>query len=289
MTATVTLSQGTRSVTIPLVEESGTNLLASDLGKPEVQLPDSGGAIFPRALDNFSGLENITLQGRFTSPSAYDDARALVDLLQSGQGDTPILFNTSLPEYDSDINVVLSAGSDTALTVTYDAGKKNDVGVQASLTRVGNVNGIDTRQPSTPTATGSGPIQIKAGGQTVDIGTGISVERSTGRPNDVVRRQPRVDFPRHVSKRKTIAESFSLAFEFTENPVSKLSTITQEIFRTRQGRTPIYLDFQGVYGLGEFAVMPTGSAPFRQVRAAGYEGWVRVPTLDLVRVFDPTA
>jgi hypothetical protein len=285
MAATVTLSQGSRSVTLDLLEESGSVLLAADLGKPEVQLPKSGGSTFPRALDNFSGLENLTFQARLATASANDTARQLVDLLQSGQSNDPILFNTSLPEFDSDINVVLSAGNESALTVTYDPGRTDDVIVDCSLTRVQDVRGTDGRQPTTPTAVGSGPIQLKARGTTVDLGTGITVERSTGRPNDVVRRS-RGDFPLHVSKRKSLSESFSLSFEFVDNPVSKLTDITQQVFRQRLGRQPIRLDFQGVFGLGNFAVFPVGSAPFRRVRAAGYDDWVRIPTLDLVRVSD---
>jgi hypothetical protein len=286
MTATVTLSQGSRSVTVPLIEESGNVLLAADLGKPQAELKQQTGTTFPLVADNFSGLETLTFQGRFPSGGANDEARRLVDLLQSGQGDNPILLNTSLPEFDSDIKVVLSAGSESALTVTYEPGHTDDVFVEASLSRVGRVLGGDTRQPTTPTAVGDGPVQIKAGGKTVDIGTGLTVERSTGRPNDVVRRAPQDTFPLHVSKFKAVSETFALSFEFVDNPVPKLTTLTQEIFRQQLGRQPIRLDFNGVFGLGDFAVFPVGSAPFRRVRPAGYNDFVRVPTLDLVRVFD---
>jgi hypothetical protein len=286
MTATVTLSQGSRSVTVPLLEESGNVLLAADLGKPELQLQKSGGTTFPRPQDNFSGLETLTFRGRLTSGSANSKARRLVDLLQSGQGDTPILFNTSVPEFDSDINVVLAAGNEGALTITHEAGRKDDVTVEASLTRVGRIRGTDTRQPTTPSAVGTGPIEIKATGVSVDISAGVTVTRSTGRPNDVVRRAPQSTFPTHISKRKTLSDTFTLSFDLVDNPVAKLTTITQGIFRQQLGRDPIRLDFNGIFRLGEIPVVPVGSAPFRRVRSAGYEDYVRVPTLELVRVFD---
>jgi len=66
--------------------------------------------------------------------------------------------------------------------------------------------------------------------------------------------------------------------------VSDLQAIGENIFQANLGRNAVQLDFQGVYGLGSFDVMPVGSAPFRQARRAGYEGMSVVPTLDFSRV-----
>ena len=53
----VTLSRGSTSVSIPLVEESGEQLITKSLGKPNLRVEESGGTDFPRTQDQWSGLE----------------------------------------------------------------------------------------------------------------------------------------------------------------------------------------------------------------------------------------
>jgi len=90
------------------------------------------------------------------------------------------------------------------------------------------------------------------------------------------------DLGRYIYKHKVTADSFSISFQLTDNIQSKLSTITNDIFRRKLGRTGIILDFNGLYNLGSFAVFPEGSAPIRYQRRAGYgEGQINLPTLDL--------
>ena len=283
MTAFATLSKGSTSVDIPLLEESGTPLVSSDLGKPEAELPRAGGSLFPRSLDNWSGVQNITLQGRFTGANAYDNATTLVDLIESDLANDTLTIDIDVPEYESDILVAPSAGSDQAVTVDYQPGRKNDVAVTLNLTRVGRVQGTGDRTATTPTATGTGPIELRALGNTVEIQTDVSISRSAGRPNDVVRRQPNAEFPYYINKQKAISEVISLEFLLHNNPIQDLQNIG-EIFREQLGRESITLDFNGIYGLGEFSVLPVGSAPFRQARRAAYEGMSVVPTFDFERV-----
>ena len=60
----VTLSRGSTSVSIPLVEESGEQLITKSLGKPNLRVEESGGTDFPRAQDQWSGLQNYSIVGR---------------------------------------------------------------------------------------------------------------------------------------------------------------------------------------------------------------------------------
>jgi len=102
-----------------------------------------------------------------------------------------------------------------------------------------------------------------------------------GRPNDSMTKS-QSDLGRYIYKHKVTADNFSISFQITDNIQSKLSTITNDIFRRKLGRTGITLDFQGLYDLGSFSVFPEGSAPIRYQRRAGYgEGQINLPTLDL--------
>lgn len=279
-----TLSLDGQSVAIPLVEEGGEVLIARDLGKPETNLRSTG-ALFPRSQDQWSGLQNLTLVGRFTGSSAYDKARTLFDIVESDFGNDELTLDVPLSEYPSNMTVALSAGSDQACSVTYPPGRKTDVGVSLNLTRVGRVLGTGDRSASTPTATGTGPIEYRAGGATTEITRDVTVERTCGRPNDVVRAEPGTALPYYINKPKSVTEVLSLSFEFADNPVAQIDDIVSTTFEARFGRSSVTLDFNGVFGLGEFSVMPVGSAPFRHARRAGYEGQSRAPTLNLSRVY----
>lgn len=279
-----TLSLGSESVTIPLLEEGGQVLVSSDLGKPSVNLPNAGGSLFPRSLDNWSGVQNISLRGRFHDSNAYSDAITLVELIEDDWGNDELRLDIGLSEYDSNMLVMASAGSDQAVSLDYQPGHKNDVVVDLSVTRVGRIDGTGSRDVTTPTASGTGPIQLQALGNTVDLKTDIVVNRTAGRPNDVVRRQPNGEFPYGINKQKVITEDITLEFALPETPVSALESIGA-IFRSQLGREPVTLDFNGIYGYGAFSVLPVGSAPFRQARRAGYEGMVTCPTFSFRRVY----
>jgi predicted nucleic acid-binding Zn ribbon protein len=286
MAVTADLNVGNTTVNIPLVDDGGGTLFAADLGKPEVDLRTSG-ALYPRGIDNWSGLQNLTCVGRFTDSNAYADAATLIDLIQSdfGSGNTMTL-NVGLPEYDDNMLVAPAAGQESAVSVTYEPGRRNEVLVDASFTRIGNVESVADRTATTPTASGSGPIELTANNTTVSISTDVTVTRETGRPNDVIRAQPQADFPLYYNKGKSVTETITLEFEFTDDPVADLQAIGQNIFRQRLGRGGIELNFNGLYGLGAFTVVPVGSAPFRQARRAGYEGMSRVPTFTFTRIYD---
>jgi hypothetical protein len=278
----VTLSRGSTSVDIPLVEESGEQLITKSLGLPNLRVAESGGTNFPRTQDNWSGLQNYSIVGRLFD---YSKAHTLADLIASADPSAPLELTPKLPEFDTTIEVAPSAGSDQALGLTFPPGKRDNVGVSIELTRVNTANG-NVQTITTPTASGSGPITITANSTTVSVPTtALDVERSIGRPNDVVRRS-RGSNPNYIAKKKPVSETLSLSFQDIAGSTGFFTDLTNAVFESTLGRNPIPINFNGVYGFGEFAVMPTGSAPFRHLRQAGDKA-IFSPSLEFTRVFDP--
>ena len=281
-----TLSRDTTSVDIPLIEEGGTALWSTDLGKPFANVRDTGGSVNPRVLDNWSAQINHTLAGRFIGTDAYANAITLADLIKADSAGNDLEVSPPFSEYPDPMTVAPQAGNEQALTLTYVPGKRQQVEVGLGLTEVSESLGTPNRDTATPTTTGTGPIELTAGGSTVPIEVDVQVERTVGRPNDSMTKTP-TGLGRYIYKHKVAFDSFSIAFELTRNTISTLQTITDNIFKTQLGRTGITLNFNGLYGLGSFEVMPTGSAPVRYQRLAGRNGQVSLPTLDF-RVIEPT-
>jgi len=278
--AVATLSRGSTSIDIPLVEEGGEVLVAGTFGKPETTVRESGGTLNPRVLDNFSGLQGIQLVGRFFD---YQTSHDLANLIKSASLD-PLELSLPTDIYDDPLRVAPAAGQEGALTLEYPAGKRDNVNVSLNLTRVGTIQGVNEQDATTPTATGTGPIELRIGGTTVEVPTaGLGLERTVGRPNDAIRRDLGAD-PRYEVKAKVTNDVFTFNFEATENPMSVLNAITDNVFREQLGRDGETVDFNGVLGLGAIEAVPVGSAPFRQVQSAGQD-WVTVPSLELRRIF----
>ena len=278
--AVATLTRGNDSIEIPLQEEGGEILVSSTFGKPEVDIRQSGGTLNPRSQDQFSGLQNFEIAGKLFD---YDTSHDLADLIKSASTES---LELTIPSdlYEDDITVCPSAGSDSALGLSYPAGRRNIVDVSLTLTRVGLVQGVGEQQAQTPRASGNGPVQIRIGSTSVDLPTaGLSLERSVGRPNDVVRRRPRQADPRYQVKPKVTSDVFTFAFETLDNIPETLNAITENIFRDQLGRGGVTIDFNGILGLGAIEAIPVGSSPFRQVHQAG-RGWVTVPTLEFRRI-----
>lgn len=276
-----TLSRGATSVDIPLQEEGGEILVSASFGKPEVQVRESGGTLNPRTIDQWSGLQNFQLVGKLFD---YQTSHDLADLVKSAST-TPLELSLPGSVYPSTVTVAPAAGQDSALSLSYPAGRKDMVDVTLNLTRVGDVVGVGGQQATTPTAAGSGPVEVRVNGTTVQLPTAnLSLERTVGRPNDAVRRVPGRADPRHEVKAKVTSDVFTFSFETLENIPSTLNDLTDNIFRTQLGREGVTVDFNGVLGLDEIEAIPVGSSPFRQVHQAG-RGWVTVPTLEFRRIF----
>jgi hypothetical protein len=280
---TATLERGGTTVDLPLLDQAANILLAVDHGKPELITHENGGSQFPRVQDRWSGQQNFNILGKYTTSTAYQDAINLVELIQEdGDGDPLILNVPGLDELSSDIKVVPSAEQARALNLSYSPGQKNIVDFDLGLTRVDRVNGGYDRTITTPTATGTGPIELRGPAGSVEFVVDVDVQRYTGRPNDVVRRN-QSNYPNYYPKPKALNDEFELRLLYTDNATGKTEQLA-DLFRTRLGSDGLTLDFNGIYGYGEFTVMPNGQGALRHVRDAGKEGVIITPVVSLQRI-----
>lgn len=281
---TATLSRGGTSVDLPLIETGGTPLISVDYGKPELQIQNTG-TINPRALDQWSGIESYRLSGRLVGSSAYDDAITLADLVKSGDdGNGLILDVPGLDEIDSNIRCAPAAGQEEALVLEYPPGQREMLNFDLSLTRINqSLADVSDQTATTPTAAGSGPIEIRGNGSTVEMTRGVSVTRSCGRPAATVRRASNSRNPNYYDKFKSAFEGFEISFETGPDALSDVTDIV-DMFKAELGRDALTLDFNGIFGMGEFDVVPQGSGALRNSRQAGEQGVVIIPTVSLRRV-----
>jgi hypothetical protein len=277
----VTISRGSTSIDIPLLESSNTPLFSTDFGKPFANIHENSGSVNPRVQDRWSAQINHTIVGRFIT-NADQKAIDLADLIKSDPAGDTLELSTPFSDYPEPMKVAPQSGNAGALSIDYPKGFTDYVIVQLQLSQISTSINDPSRNVATPTASGTGPIELIANGNVVELDTDVTVSRSVGRPNDSMTKQVANDLGRYIYKNKVTADRFSLSFQITENIQSKLATITNDIFRQRLGRSGILLNFNGKFGLGEFRLFPEGSAPIRYQRRAGHgEGQINLPTVDL--------
>lgn len=283
MTTAEVYREGGKSVELPLVDSSsGTPLFSTDIGKPNLEIQQTG-SIDPRHIDQFSGLESYTLLGRFTSSDAYKRARTLCDLLKENSNGNPLYLDVDLPEFDGPNMVAPAAGQEESVSVVYKPGRRDWVEVDLGLTRVSETQGGSDQPAQTPTSSGRGPIQIRYRGESVSLSNDIEVERAVGRPKSVVRKDTDGQHPRYIDKHKTAHDAFELSLDFNQNTVQQVNKLVG-LFRRQLNRNPLLLDFQGLYGLGAFPVVPQGSGALRHTRPSGEQGTTLIPKISLRRV-----
>jgi hypothetical protein len=297
MQATITHKGRSESVTFDILTESGEPQFSVDYGKPELNIYEHG-ELQPRFNDTRSGLENYTLVAQLVGSSAYDDAIKLADLIKSRTGPGEELTievsgNGLTSAYPIDETVVAPAAEqERALELTYAPGRVNVVDVQLSLTRVNAVRGGANQDATTPTSDGyedntgtivRGPLKLTDGANPVEMFEDIAITRTVGRPNSTIRSSPRFD-PNYIDHRKTAFDGFDIAFQLLENGPNKAETIARSLIKPPLGRDSLTLDFQGLFNMGQFNVIPDGSQAFRVQRIAGRKDVENAPTLSLRRV-----
>lgn len=275
---TATLKRGSDSVTVDIIGEAGNPAVAVDIGHPNLEMQPSGGKD-PRFFDQWSVNKSYTIRGRLQGANAYSDAITLADIIKSSTDE--LRLDIDLPEHGENILVAPAAGQDAAVGFNYQAGQKQDVHVEMALSRISETRGSQV-SISTPTDTGDGPIQLTDGNTTINMVAGVNVQRDVGRPNDTIRRAPRT-YPTLTTKIKSTAERFELSYEVTQDATQTLNDI-ESLFTQRLGRTPLQLDFNGMFGLGSFSVVPDGQQAVRYLRRTAYTDNPNVPTLNLRRV-----
>jgi len=289
--AVATLSRGNTTLTLPLIEEANQLVVSRDIGKPNQQIQLTGG-LNPRAIDQRSGTVEYTLLGRYpdtqqfdpenedTRKTCYVRAIQLADFIKSGSDGEPITLDIDMPEYDT-AQVVPQAEQEQALTLEYIPGAPGQVLVNLGLSTVDRVNGGVPQQATTPTAQGNGPIQLRGPSRSVDLVQDVEVVRSVGRPNSKLE----TDFNRLPYLRdrfKSTYDAFELAFQ-SSDPSGTIRDIA-DMFSQQLASENLILDFQGVYGMGAFNVVPEGSQALRHARTTGIEGHGTIPTINLRRV-----
>ncbi len=279
------LSRGGFDIDLPLIGEPGEQVSNVTIGKPNQQIHNTG-SLNPRFTDQRSGIREHQLLGRLTDSSdsgdgrkqAYATAANLADLIKSGLNGSPITLNIPLDEYDSNLSVVPQAGQDAALTLEYEPGAPANVGVQLGLSQVDRVLGTVNQTASTPTTTGSGPIQIIGPSSTIDVVQDVSISRQIGRPNSEIGTDT-AELPYYTDRRKTAYDAFEIRFQ-SSDPSGTVKDIA-DMFTNQLANNPLTLDFNGLYGLGSFSVTPQGSDGLRHIRTTGIEGEVVIPAANL--------
>lgn len=280
---TATVERDGTSVELELLADgSGNPLVSRDHGKPNLNIQETG-SINPRHIDMWSGLEQYTISAKLTGSNAYSRAITLTDLLKSNSNGNKLSLNIDMPEFDSDINVVPGAGQEESVSIAYNPGWKNYVEVDLSLTRVNEILGGGDQPANTPTASGSGPIQLTYRGSSVDLTSGVTVERSVGRHQSVVRKAPNSRHPNYVDKYKTAHDGFELSFQISDDTINTVNELV-DMFSRQLKRSSLNLNFNGLFGMGNFNVVPEGSGSLRTVRRSGYKETNQIPTIKLRRV-----
>lgn len=277
-----TLSRGSTSVSIPLLDSGGAPVIGVDHGKPNLEIQRTG-SLNPRHIDQYSGLESYTLLGRFTSSTAYQDVITLADLIKSNSNGNDLELSIPLPEFNNPMIVAPAAGQQEAVSLEYLPGRRDWVDVDIGLTRVNQTLGGGDQPATTPTASGTGPIELSYQGTSVALDREVTVSRAVGRPQSTVRRSSSSTHPNYYDKFKTAHDAFELAFETGPGNLSKITDLVS-MFNTQLGRKSLTLNFNGLYGMGSMNVVPAGSGALRHLRPAGEQGTKLVPKISLRRV-----
>lgn len=278
MTTTATLSRGDESVSFPITNEAGAPLIARDFGKPNHNVEPTGTPNPRTGNDTQSGSETLTIS---TVLDSNETALNLADLIKAHSGGTPTTLSVPLGEFDNNIDVFPAAGQQQALSLEYEPGRQY-ISADLALTRVDSVQATDSEfRADTPRATGNGPVALVDGATVVEFSTDLTVERTVGRPNVDVRRRY-TNYPKVTDQRKSSYDVFDLSLTSLSNATSTVTTI-RDMFRKRRGRDTLTLDFNGLYNMGSFNVMPDGSQALRHVRLGGRKGSddMSVPALTL--------
>jgi len=278
----INLSRGSFDVDLPIRGESGSPVVTTDVGAPEVRVSASG-TLDPVSIDQRSRVLTDGFRGVFqgaTPSEDYDNAIELADMIKSNGDGDPIDATIPLPEYESGVLRVPAAGQEQALQIVYNPGQRGFVEIDLGLTRVGRINGGAQQEYNTPTATGTGPIQISDGLETVDLTTDVQVTRNVGRPNSEIKATSAERLPYYVEHQKSAYDQFELAFKFTSGVDTDLTAL-RDIFTRQLGSDSLTLDFNGLYNMGAFNVIPDGSQALRYVRQSGEQGTSTIPTINL--------
>lgn len=283
--ANATLSRGGTSVDIPLLSDGNTLAVARDIGKPTVEYHDVGRED-PLPADHLNAGDAFTFVGLLHGSNAYSDAKTLVDLIkQRAVTGSPLQLDLSeLPNKGTfDVAPITSS----ALSLAYVPGRKQIVGVQATLSAVEETFGGSQNEQTHATPDSGSGIKLTDGSNPVTITSDLEVVRKVGRPEGKPNPRP-ADLPTYIDMNDPASDVFEISGELTgANAEANATTLEETLIRSRKGQGSLTLHFQSsLFGLDAYNVMPEGSQALRTVFSAGTKGVVSVPKLAL-RVVDP--
>jgi hypothetical protein len=289
MDATLTHRGLGLSLTFPIMQESDKPVFSVDYGKPNMNVYQHG-ELQPRTKESRSRLEQYRIVSQLIGEFAYNDAILLADMIKSrqgGDGDELVLSvsGNNLPEvYPTDEQIVAPAAEQaSALKLTYSPGRKNVVDVELTLTAVDTVRGEPSQEAVTPFDTGNGPVTLSRDNDSIDLTGNLAITRSVGRPNSSIRTTTR-PLPLFTDRGKSASDTFDLDMELFGDGPERATTLARDIVRPILGADSLTLDFNGLFNMGAFAVVPDGSQALRLSRVAGRAGIDDVSTLKLLRV-----
>lgn len=274
------ISRGGTSVTVPILEEGNTLVLARDVGKPTMNY-QSIGREDPLPFDHLNAGDTFTFAGKLSGSNAYADAQTLAEDLIKPRATTgtPLQLDVSALPNKSTYDV--APVSSSALTLTYETGVGQLVDVLATLSVVEEtIGGAQTAQASLSPAAGTG-ITLTDGSNPVTIPE-PTVTRTVGRPTGKLNPRP-ADLPTYIDQNKPAEDVFEITGTLKgSTPEADATTLEETLVRTRQGGAALTLDFlSNTYGLDRYNVSPEGSQAVRTVFLSGHKNEVDVATLNL--------
>lgn len=278
----VTLSRGGRSVTFNVYESGGNLHVARDIGKPKATVHRVAQRD-PRIADHRSSSKAFTIVGQLVGSSAYADARTIAeDIVKPHSGGQTASLDLSSVSGLSTYDVAFVGGN--SLRLGYPPGQGQWVSLQLQAVVANHVTGGDTQGATGSTGSGSGPLKLTDGSNSITVSSGLDVERKVGRPGAETRHSSKED-PYVLDPVRSAADEFEISATWTTSASSKQNTLVEDIISPPRGYGTLTLDFQGLYSLGSYTVMPVDAQGARVSWSAGESGTVRIETLKL-RVAD---
>lgn len=281
----VTLSrQSFSDIALPLRTTSGGQNPTRSFGKPELEFNRTGDGLDPRpSSDQWSGSEVISFSSFFRGQSIFGRAHRLADMIKTPSGGSAFTLDMPLPEYESNLSVVPQPNG-RALQLQYrQHGTTGHVDIDLTFNRVSAVTGVDDgTRAETPRASGDGPIELRGESSIVQFDEGVTVQRTIGRPAGSLD-PAQAMFPAFSAKNESAVDQFGLQLRVVDNAPARTTDILS-LFRTRRHRDTLTLDFNGLYGLGAFAVQPAGTRAIEQVRDSDGTDVQAFPQINLRRV-----
>lgn len=282
-----TLSRGGTSVDIPLLGDSDSLLVARDVGKPTLDTYQTGQEN-PRSRDHRHASDAWTIVGVLHGGTAYADAQTLAEDLIKSRGTTGTPLQLDLSNLPSRGTYDVAPASDRALTLTYEPGRSQMVGVQLTVNVVdGTIGGSQQAAGTTSPDAGDG-IKLEGTSNSLIFDADQTVTRQVGRPNAKLQPQNK-ELPLLIDHNKPASDVFELSAELHDSSAeADAQTLEEDITRDRLGTSTLTVHFlNNLFGLDAYAVVPMGTQAVRTSMAAGQTGRVGVEKLALQVVNNP--